>query len=376
MISRRSQLPPGPKSMFFGLDLYWESQADSLNFMQRMVDQYGDTVHFKIGLKPVFLFNDPEDIKVVLTTHYTNFLKGRGISRRDNLFGEGLVLSEGDFHRQQRFLTQPGFRSSRIAGYAETIAKVAAESSERWTSGESLAVLQQMREIALSIAHRTLFGSMSDAENDRFIQAIREGTTGFRFFKPAVVRAIDSLAFIRQLRLRKAAFVIQSIVSRIIAERRHNGEVRDDLLSLLLSRAGVDARLSSDRQILDEAMTLLVASFEAVATALTWTWYLVGLYPEIQDKLHREVDAVLGGRLPTSDDLTALVYTRRLFEEAMRLYPPVPRLVRTAARDCQVGEYAVPAGSLVIVSQYVTHRDARSFPEPDRFDPDRWTPEV
>ena len=179
----------------------------------------------------------------------------------------------------------------------------------------------------------------------------------------------------RQLRLRKAAFVIQSIVSRIIAERRHNGEVRDDLLSLLLSRAGVDARLSSDRQILDEAMTLLVASFEAVATALTWTWYLVGLYPEIQDKLHREVDAVLGGRLPTSDDLTALVYTRRLFEEAMRLYPPVPRLVRTAARDCQVGEYAVPAGSLVIVSQYVTHRDARSFPEPDRFDPKRWTPE-
>jgi len=377
VIGEQSHLPPGPKSMFFGLDLYWDSQVDSLNFMKRMVHQYGDIVHFKIGRQPVFLFNDPEDIKNVLTSHYANFLKGRGIARRDNLFGEGLVTSEGDFHHHQRLLTQPGFRSRRIAGYGETIAKVAADSSERWLSGKNLAVLKEMREIALSIAHQTLFGSISDAENDRFIQALREGMTGFRSFKPAVVRAIDSLAFLRQLRLRRAASVIQSIVSRIIAERRRNGEVRDDLLSLLLSRAGAeDGRLTSDRQILDESMTLLVASFEAVATALTWTWYLVGLHPEIQDMLHREVDEVLGGRLPTSDDLTALVYTRRVFEEAMRLYPPVPRLVRTAARDCQVGGYTVPAGSLVIVSQYVTHRDARSFPEPDRFDPDRWTPEA
>ena len=164
MISRRSQLPPGPKSMFFGLDLYWESQADSLNFMKRMVDQYGDTVHFKIGLKPVFLFNDPEDIKVVLTTHYTNFLKGRGISRRDNLFGEGLVLSEGDFHRQQRFLTQPGFRSSRIAGYAETIAKVAAEvfgALDFWREPGRLAADARN---SLVDFHRTLFGNLSDAK--------------------------------------------------------------------------------------------------------------------------------------------------------------------------------------------------------------------
>ena len=376
-MGKQSHWPPGPKSMLFGLNLYWGSQVDSLNFMKRLVDQYGDIVHFKIGRKPVFLFNDPEDIKNVLTSHYAHFLKGRGIAPEDNMFGEGLVTSEGDFHRQQRLLTQPGFRPSRIAAHGETIAKVAADSSERWLSGKNLAVLKEMREIALSIANRTLFGNISDAENDRFIQAIRDGTTGFRSFRPAVVRAIDSLALLRQLRLRRAAFVIKSIVSRIVADRRRNGEVRDDLLSLLLSRTGAEeGRLTSDRQILDEAMTLLVASFEAVATALTWTWYLVGLHPEVQDLLHREVDEVLGGRLPTSDDLTALVYTRRVFEEAMRLYPPVPRMVRTAVRDCEIGGYTVPAGSLVIVSQYVTHRDARFFPDPDKFDPDRWTPEA
>ncbi len=367
--------PPGPKSKLFGVELHLASQRDPLGFMERLAREYGDVVHFKIGGRHVYLLNHPDDIKDVLVSHYANFIKGRGVARRrDNFLGEGLLTSENNFHRRQRRLTQPAFHHERFSAYGAAMAKLAADASDSWRAGESLDVLEAMRQITLSITSRTLFGTSVETEHERIIAAFRAGLSRFSSFKPSVRRLSDRLSFIHRRRLKQARCELETVVSQIIAERGREEVDRGDLLSLLLSRDGEeDENLTSDKQIRDEAMTLFIGGFENVATALTWTWYLLAQHAEVQEKLHEELDDVLGGRLPTASDMPRLNYTRMVFEEAMRLYPPVPRLVRTAVRDYQVGAYTIPAGALVVVSQYLMHRDARYYAQPERFDPERWT---
>jgi cytochrome P450 len=370
--------PPGPKSRFFGLELHLASQRDPLGFMERAAREYGDIVHFKIGQRHVYLLNHPDYIKDVLVSHYANFLKGRGIVRRDNFLGEGLLTSEGDFHRRQRQITQPAFHHERFAAYGETMTKVALEASLSWSAGARLDVLEAMREITLPITSQTLFGTRVDTEHERIIAAFRAGLSRFRPFRPAASRLSDRLSPLHQWRLKQARFDLERLISRIIAERQRSGDDdRGDLLSLLLSRTGAEnEQFMSDRQIRDEAMTLFIGGFENVATALTWTWYLLARHPEVEEKLHRELDKVLEGRAPVAADLSRLGYTRMVFEESMRIYPPVPRLVRTAIRDYQVGQYTIPARALVVVSQYLMHRDARYYSQPTRFYPERWMPEA
>jgi cytochrome P450 len=369
--------PPGPKSRLFGAALYMASQRDPLGFMERMAREYGDVVHFKIGRQHVYLLNHPEYVKGVLLTHYPNFLKGRGIARRDNFLGEGLVTSEGAFHRRQRQLTQPAFNHERLNGYGETMTRLAEETTRGWREGERLDVLESMRQLTLPIASQTLFGTRVDTEHERIIDAFRTGLSRFRSFKPSGSRLADRFSPARRIRVKRARGTIETLVSRIIAERRRVADDRGDLLSLLLSRDGAEGeQLASDWQIRDEAVTLFIAGFENIATALTWTWYLLAQHPEVEGKLHAELDGVLGGRLPTADDLPRLGYARMVFEEAMRVYPPVYRLVRTALRDYRAGAYTIPAGALVVVSQYLMHRDPRYYPQPERFDPERWKPEA
>ncbi len=370
--------PPGPKDNFFGVGLHLASRRDPLGFMERLAREYGDIVHFKIGRRHVYLLNHPEHIKGVLLSHYANFLKGRGVVvvRRENFLGEGLLTSEGSFHRRQRQMTKPAFDHQRFMGYGATMAKLASESSQAWRPGETFDVLEAMRLITLPIASQTLFGTSVETEHQQIIAAFRTGLSQFSSFKPEFTRFSDRVSLLHRRRLRQARNHLEGMVSQIIAARRQTEDDGVDLLSLLLSRTSEDETLSSDRQIRDEAITLFIGGFENIATTLTWTWYLLAQHPEIQEKLHAELDRVLGGRLPTANDLPQLGYTRMVLEEAMRVYPPVPRLVRTALHSYQVGDYTVPAGALVVVSQYLMHHDSRYYPEPERFDPERWTPEA
>ncbi|HEX8291507.1 MAG TPA: cytochrome P450 [Pyrinomonadaceae bacterium] len=372
-----SVYPPGPKGAFFGANLQLAIRRDPLGFMERLAREYGDVVHFRLGRRRVYLLNHPEHVKGVLLTHYDNFLKGRGHARRDNFLGLGLVTSEGAFHRRQRQLTQPAFNHERINAYAETMAGLTAEAAAAWREGERLDVLDAMRQITLPIASQTLFGTRVDTEHERIIEAFRTGLNRFRWFKPSGSALGHRLSPVRRLRDRQSRETIETLVSQIIDWRRREDEDRGDLLSLLLSRpADEGEQLTSDRQIRDEAVTLFIAGFENIATALTWTFYLLAQHPEVEARLHEELDAVLGGRPPGAGDIPRLAYTRMVLEEAMRVYPPVPRLVRTAVRDYEVGGYTVPAGSLVVVSQYAMHRDPRFWEDPERFDPERFAPEA
>jgi cytochrome P450 len=367
--------PPGPRDRFLGAALYHNSQRDSLGFMENMVREHGDLVHFRIGRQHVYLLNHPDLIRDVLLTHYPNFLKGRGLLRRNEFLGEGLLTSEGDFHQRQRRQTQPAFHHDRVAPYGAIMSKLAADVSDSWQSGEQLSVLEAMRRITLSVISNTLFGSSVDVSHDEIIDAFRTGLSVFKSFRPAATRIVDRLLLLRRWRVRQAGIKFETLISQMIAERRRQQDDRGDLLSMLLSRnASENDQLITDRQIRDEAVTLFIGGFENIATALTWTWYLLAQNPQIQQRLYREVDTVLSGRLPTTEDLPHLTYTRMVFEESMRIYPPVPRLVRTALRDYKAGGYTIPAGAMVVVSQYLMHRDARYYSAPLRFDPERWTP--
>jgi cytochrome P450 len=369
--------PPGPKGRLFGAGLHLGIRRDPLGFMERLARDYGDICHFKLGGQHVYLLNHPEHVRGVLLGHYANFLKGRGHVRQGNFLGLGLVTSEGNFHRRQRQLTQPAFSHERVQGYAETMARLACEAAGAWRDGESLDVLGAMRQVTLPIASQTLFGTRVDTEHGRIIESFRAGLELFRWFKPSGSRLAHRFSPARRRLVKRSRETLEALVTEIIAERRREGEDRGDLLSLLLSRPAEEGEaLTHDRQLRDEAVTLFIAGFENVATALTWTWHLLAQHPEVEGRLHAELDEVLGGRPPAVEDIPRLAYTRMVFEEAMRLYPPVPRLVRTALQDYEVGGYTVPAGSLVVVSQYLMHRDPRFFPDPLRFDPERWTPEA
>ncbi len=375
--ARTPSYPPGPKSRVFGLDLYRASQRDPLGFMSRIARDHGDIVHFKIGQRHVYQLNHPDYIKGVLSSHYANFLKGRGIVRRDNFLGEGLLTSEGSFHRRQRESTGPAFDRARLAGYGETMTRLAADASDSWREGDPFDVLEAMRRITLPIASQTLFGTSVETEHERIIAAIRTGLSRFSSFKPASARLVHRISFLHRRRLRVARVDLEGIVSRIIEERRRTKKDHADLLSILLSRtADDDERLASDRQVRDEAITLFIGGFENIATTLTWTWYLLALHPEIQGALYRELDSVLSGRLPTASDLPRLSYTRMILDESMRIYPPVPRL-RAHHPGRLSGRRLHPAGRRHGCRQPVPHASRPALlPVARALRPERWTPEA
>ena len=179
-------------------------------------------------------------------------------------------------------------------------------------------------------------------------------------------------------RFEQAKQKLDDLIYRIINERRASGEDRGDLLSMLLIAQDDEGGSGgmSDEQVRDEAMTIFLAGHETTANALTWTWYLLSQHPDIEAKLHAEIETVLQGRLPTFEDIPKLRYTEMVFAESMRLYPPAWTIGRNALEDVEIGGYKIPTGALVLTSQFIVHRDERWFPEPEKFDPERWTPEA
>jgi cytochrome P450 len=288
------------------------------------------------------------------------------------------LTSEGEFHLRQRRMAQPAFHRQRIAGYAATMVEYAARDCDRWRAGETRDVAREMMRLTLAIAGKTLFDANVEGEADEIGKAL---TTTFELFNSLTLpfaQLLDRLPLPANKRFEKARGRLDATIYRIINERRASGEDRGDLLSMLIAARDEEGDGSgmTDEQLRDEAMTIFLAGHETTANALTWTWYLLSQHPEIEARLHAEVDEVLKGALPTAEDFPRLRYTEMVFAEAMRLYPPAWVIGRRALGDYQINGYKIPARSILLMSQYVTHHDARFFPDPFRFDPERWTPEA
>ncbi|MEP6809296.1 MAG: cytochrome P450 [Chthoniobacterales bacterium] len=361
-------MPPGPADAPPGANLY-AMRRDPIEFFSRLAREYGDVVCFRLGdhLHDLFLVTHPDAVREVLVTQDRSFSKWFSVERIKEVLGEGLFVSEGEFHLRQRRLAQPFFHRERIASYAEQMSALARRLSERWEAGRVVDVCQEMNWLAMMIVASTLFGANIEHEAEEIRDALSEILDQFeRSILPQADRADFENALGR----------LDAAVYKIIQERRATGKDHGDLLSmLLLAQDEEDGERMSDLQVRDEAMTIFLAGHETSANAMSWSWYLLAQHPEVEAAFHAEVDEALGGRAPRMEDVPRLPLTGRIFAEALRMYPPLWAIGRRALQDCEIGGYPIPRGSVVLLSSYVTQRDPRWFPEPTKFDPERWTTE-
>jgi cytochrome P450 len=363
--------PPGPKGGRL-LGSLPEIRRDPLAFLTRVGAEYGDIARFRLGPFQVFLLNHPDDIEQVLVTCHHRFIKGRSLSGARRLFGRGLLTSDGAQHARQRRLVQPAFHRVRLNAYAGIMTALAVERRDAWHDGDVVDIGGEMSRLTLAITSQILFGADGDAVAAEIGGAL-EAAASLREVALLPFPALDLVPLPRVRRFRAARATIDRVVYDCIARRRRDGGAGDDVLSLLLSAHDEsDGGGMSDRQLRDEVVTLLLASHETTANALAWTWYLLGRHAEAAARLEAEIDAVLAGRLPTAADVADLPFARMVLAESMRLYPPAWLLARIAVDDHEARGYIVPKGSLVVLSPWVAHRNSTYFPEPERFDPDRW----
>jgi cytochrome P450 len=343
--------------------------------MPTLQRDYGDIVTMRYYNFRVFFISHPDYIEQVLVTDNRKFIKGRILRKNRQLFGNGLLTSEGDFWLRQRRLAQPAFHRARIATYADTMVRFASRMASEWGGGAERDIHAEMMRLTLSIVAKTLFDADVDREAKRVghaLEAIMQLNSDFR----KLILTPTWLPTPRKIRATIATAKLNRIIYRFIDERRTSGIDNGDLLSMLLAARDDDGSRMTNRQLRDEAITIFLAGHETTANALSWTWMLLAQNPQVEAKLHEELDAVLGGRTPTVDDLPILRYTGHVVAESMRLYPPAWGMARVAIEDTEIAGYPIPKGCGVSLAQWVVHRDPRWFDAPLEFRPERWEGEL
>lgn len=374
--------PPGPKGSFL-LGHLRPFRADPVGFLTRNAREYGDVVWFKAGRQNVYLLSNPEHVREVLVVQQRNFHKGDGRQRPKLLLGEGLLTSQGETHLRSRRLIQPAFHRKRIHEYGATISGFSARHAEKWRRGDVRDISQEMLELTYNVICKVLFDVDVIEETSAIDTALRDMLALEKeFLKRRLmpfVKIMDRLPLPSNRRFLSALARLDAALYTLIRERAIRPEDRGDILSMLIEYLAAaeqpdgDQDSFSEKQIRDEAVTLFIGGHETLASALTWTWHLLGQNPEAEAALHAELDRVLDGRLPSAEDLPQLSYTHMVFCEALRLYPPVWITPRWSIKESNIGGYQIPAKSLVLISPFVTHHDPRFFPDEMRFDPLRWT---
>lgn len=377
--AQRMSLPPGPR----GLPLVgsaFDIGRDPLGFLTRIAREYGDITRVAFGPSSFFFFAHPEHIETILVTRNRDFPKEDAEQLKHTndylLFGLGLLTSGGEFWLRQRRLAQPAFHRQRIAGYAEAMARHSAELIAPWRAGQTFDIHEAMMDVTLRIVTETLFGANSAADSRTVAETLGVvmDVAADQIGQPVPIPSVIPTP--ANVRFRRAIRRLDGVVERLIAQRRAGGEDRGDLLSMLMQARDDDGATMTDKQLRDEAVTLFLAGHETTALALSWTFWLLSNNPEVDARLAAELQTVLGDRAPTLADLPQLTYTNLVLKESMRLFPPAWTVsTRVAAHDTTIDGYDVPAGSSVMVSQWVTHRDPRWFTDPERFIPERWADE-
>ena len=370
------RFPPGLERNLLWFAIRKFRPANPITLFQHLADTYGDIAHYKIGWHHIVFLNHPEYIREVLVVQNDNFVKERTVQRSKMLLGEGLITSEGARHRAQRQVAQPAFHRQRIQEYGGVMVEEAARMRDSWRSGEQRDIAIDMMHLTLNVVARTLFATDLREEVYELANAINRIMKLYNFL--VMLPAAEWLVHLRPPGL--AAFVrarkrIDAVVYRMIAAHRRHGRDGGSLLDMMLA-ASPDDSAASEQSLRDQVITIFLAGYETVANALTWTWYLLSQNPECEQRFYEEVDAVLRGRLPTTEDVPRLRYAEMVLAESMRLYPSAWAMGRYARSDFQLGEFFLPAKTTVLISQFVSHRDPRYFPDPLRFDPERFTPEA
>jgi cytochrome P450 len=361
--------PPGPRGS--PLAALRSLRRDPIAFLAR-VSAYGDVAHVRLPRTSLYVLNHPDLVHLVLVERHHDVRKGPTMDAARRMLGESVLTSNGAAHLERRRLLQPIFHHARIETYGEVMVDRATRAAATWRDGQRLDVHAEMARLTLAIVARTLFGvDLEDARAREIGAALTEVLAQYdRAFSPWL-RVTERLPLPANRRFERARAVFDGTVYGLIRERRAAAEPGDDLLSLLLTAEEDGVRLS-DEQVRDEAITLFLAGHETTANALTWAWYLLGGHPGAAATLRAELDAALGGGPPSVADVPRLPYAGAAIREAMRRYPPAWAIGRRVVGDLEAGGYALPAGSVLVVSPWLLHHDPRWWPEPEAFRPERW----
>lgn len=375
-ISGHDALPPGPRSRLPG-EVLLRLRRNVLEYLTRACRTYGDAVSLRAGRQLICVFNSPELIRDVLVTKDDCFIKGPALRRARETLGDGLLTSEGDFHRRQRRLAQPAFHPTRVATYGAMMADITHRAVQRWQDGQQMDLHDEMMKVTLRIVAKTLFDAEVEADLDSIGRAMDVAVGMFTRTMTPWGPLLNRLPLPSNFRFKRSRARLFAIIDRFIREHRDSGD-RGDLLSMLIRARDTegDHGAMSASLLRDESYTIFTAGHETTANALTFALDLLARNPQAEASLHEELDRVLGGRPPLVADLDQLPYARMVICESMRIYPPAWAVGREASRDVQIGPWLLPKGTVVLLSQWVTHRDERWYPEPLKFDPLRWTPEA
>jgi cytochrome P450 len=370
---------PGPDSPLAGVRNVLALRRDPLTFLSTLA-RAGGIASCRIGSRRTYLVNEPDYIQEILVDHASSWIKGPLMQRSKQLFGDGLLTSDGEYHRRQRRLIQPLFQRQRLVHYAPAMVDCAEGCHKRWHDGQTLDLHQEMMHLTLAIVGRALFGD--DFEQDAgHISETMDLIAAWISTKAEVTTLVLErlgLPVPARQRLLQARRILGDVIDRVRRERLQAAGEREDLLSLLLEAQDTegDGTGMNATQLLDECLSLLMPGHETTASALTFALYLLSQHPRVEARLHAELSAVLGGRPPTVEDLPRLVYTEQVFAETLRLYPPGWLLGRSLIAPVRIGGHAFTPGTLLMICPYTVQRDPRFFPEPLEFRPERFTAEA
>jgi len=369
--------PPGPRGRetlgFFGRS----PERNTLTFLRDTARRYGPISSFRILHKHIFVVDDAELIKEILVTRQHSFVRDTGATLLRELLGDSLITREEPLHRERRRVLQPAFHREQIAHYAEIMNAETARFAGELKDGETLDIREAMRRLTLAIAGIALFGTDCRESAAQVSQVVQRITAKSRWVAPALVLLEPfflayrrwfpkgpSLLFYRE---RKE---LERIIAPILEQRR--GQGTKDILSLILNARNEEDAPLSDDEVSNEIVTFMLAGHETTASALTWTFYLLAQHPQAAEKFYEELDTVLDGRPARLEDLSVLPYTSAVFQEGLRLYPPVLAFARRTIEPVELGGYVVPKGASVFLSPYISQRNPRYYDDPEGFRPERW----
>jgi len=358
-----AKTPPPEAELQFDIG----STDDSLERMIELFARHGDTYRVFVPARRsyTYVIHGPDDVKRVLVSNHRNYTKGLGLDRVKILLGKGIMTSEGELWKRQRYMMQPLFHRRVITEFAALIAAANERRLERWEQlaarGEPVNLTDEMSDLTLDIVLRSIFGR----DLDRLSAQL-----GGNPFEVVTREQSRDLQFAYKFRS------LTKLVAQLIARRRTEPEEHFDYVAMLMAARDKESGAPmAERELIDEVMTLIVAGHETTASGLNWTWYLLSQHPQAEAKLHAELDAAPELTAPTLSQMEALAFTSQVVNEALRLYPPGWLLSRRTVAADELGGFEVPAGTNVLLPLYLLHRHPRYWKDPERFWPERFAPE-
>lgn len=374
-ISSIGQIPRVPGVPVFGSLL--DIRRDKIAWQHRVAREQGDIARVRMGLFSALLLSSPDLVQELMVEHADAFSKSQGLTVYARpLLGNGLLTSERAVHKKQRRMMAPAFAPKRIQAYADVMAERAEISAKRMIEKRDLDVAAETMRVTLEIVGKTLFDAELGEEANEIGAALTTAMEHMIGTMTSLIPWPPSVPTPGNLRQKRAVARLDETIYRLIRERRASPSDRGDVLSMLLAAQDEDdGSRMNDKQVRDEAMTLFLAGHETTANGIAWSLYLLATHPEIRARAEKEIEAALGGRTPTLEDLKQMPFVLQIFKEAMRMYPPAYILGRRCYRDVEIGGYPIKKNQLLFVNIAGIHRRPDLFPNPNAFDPDRFTPE-